>query len=168
MASSKLLHNRWFGKSVGAVAALITSPAKPELTLLWLAAGIALGHVFDTWSQRFAHPSQLGVLWRRLNPKTARARPSMQFTFAAMGRIAKVSGQVLPEHIDYAEALMKRLKFNPGDRHQAIIWFNAGKDPAYPFAELAQLCLDESEQTPRAARFRRRVHVSRSADRRQR
>ncbi|MFP6835351.1 MAG: hypothetical protein VB948_04485, partial [Pseudomonadales bacterium] len=47
--------------------------------------------------------------------------------------------------IDHAEALMKRLKFNPGDRHQAIIWFNAGKDPAYPFAELAQLCLDESE-----------------------
>lgn len=148
MASSKLLHNRWFGKALGMVAALIVSPPQPKLTLIWLACGIAVGHVFDVWSQRFNHPSQLGALWRRLNPSAANARPTMQFTFAAMGRIAKASGQVLPAHIDYAEELMRRLKFTPDDRHQAILWFTAGKDPAYPFAELAEQCCSESERTP--------------------
>lgn len=153
MASSKLLHNRWFGKALGIVTALIVSPPQPTLTLLWLACGVAVGHVFDTWSRRFVHPSQLGMLWRRLNPRAASTRPTMHFTFAAMGRIAKASGHVLPEHIDYAEALMARLKFAAGDRHQAIIWFNAGKDPAYLFAELAEQCRAEREQTPLLREF---------------
>lgn len=148
MASSKLLHNRWFGKALGMVAALIMSPPQPKLTLLWLACGVAIGHLFDTWSQRFTHPSQLGALWRRLNPKAPSARPTMQFTFAAMGRIAKASGRVLPAHIDYAEELMKRLKFTSEDRHQAITWFTAGKDPVYPFAELADQCRAEAARSP--------------------
>jgi len=59
----------------------------------------------------------------------------MQFTFAAMGRIAKSGGKVLPAHIDYAEQLMSRLGFGRVDRRQAIEWFSAGKEPDFPFTE---------------------------------
>ncbi len=148
MASSRLLYDRWFGKALGAVAALIFSPPQPALTLMWLVFGIALGHIFDSWSRGIAHPSHLGALWRRLNTNAAPSRPTMQFTFAAMGRIAKASGCVVPAHIDYAEELMQRLKFKRDDRHQAIVWFTAGKDAAYPFAELARQCCDDYAELP--------------------
>lgn len=144
--SSKLLLNNWFGKALGGVTALVFAPPQPMATLGWIAFGLVAGHGLDRWSAKLAHPSQLGELrsWLRLKPRAPAARPSMQFTFAAMGRIAKASGQVLPAHIDYAEHLMGRLKFTLEDRKRAIAWFNAGKDPAYPFAELANHCRREA------------------------
>jgi DnaJ like chaperone protein len=145
-ASSHLLRHNWFGKALGAVTALIFAPSHPTATLGWIAFGIIAGHSLDRWSVRLAHPSQLGELgsWLRLKPRAPAARPSMQYTFAAMGRIAKTSGTVLPAHIDYAEHLMGRLRFSQDDRKRAIAWFNAGKDPAYPFAELASHCQREA------------------------
>ncbi len=146
---SNLLNNQWFGKALGGVTALIFAPPEASATLWWTAFGIVAGHGLDRWSERLAHPSQLGDLrsWLRLKPSAPQSRPSMQFTFASMGRIAKASGRVLPAHIDYAEELMGRLGFTPDDRKRAIAWFNAGKEPAYPFAELAELCRREARQT---------------------
>ena len=143
---SELFRNNWFGKALGAVTGLIFAPPDITATLVWVAVGMTLGHSLDRWSTRLAHPSQLGELrsWLRIKPRGPAARPSMQFTFAAMGRIAKAGGQVLPAHIDYAEHLMGRLQFQADDRRRAIAWFNAGKDPAYPFAELAEKCRSEA------------------------
>ena len=147
--SSQLLRNNWFGKALGAVTALVFAPPDIPTTLGWMAFGIIAGHSLDRWSARLAHPSQLGDLrsWLRLKPRGPAARPSMQYTFASMGRIAKASGTVLPAHIDYAEHLMRRLNFTLEDRQRAIAWFNAGKDPAYPFAELAVHCKREANPT---------------------
>ena len=146
--TSQLLHNRWFGKALGGVTALIFAPPDWAATLGWVGFGVVAGHYLDRWSARMAHPSQLGDLgaWRKCRPKSTDARPTMQFTFAAMGRISKASGQVAPEHIDYAEQLMHRLGFSAQDRQRAIAWFNAGKDPSYPFAELAQHCIAEANE----------------------
>lgn len=143
--ASELFRNNWFGKALGAVTALIFAPPDVVTTAVWVAVGMTLGHSLDRWSSRLAHPSQLGELrsWLRIKPRSTAARPTMQFTFAAMGRIAKASGQILPAHIDYAEHLMGRLQFKADDRRRAIAWFNAGKDPAYPFAELADKCRSE-------------------------
>ncbi len=147
-ASSKLLYNRWFGKAVGILASVVFAPSDPKFLIFWVACGIGVGHGFDWWSARFLHPTQLGRLWRRLKPKSQSSRPSMQFTFAAMGRIAKACGRVLPAHIDYAEQLMSRLGFSAVDRRQAIEWFSAGKNPDYPFARLANECCAESNARP--------------------
>ena len=67
-------------------------------------------------------------------------RPYAQFTFAALGRIAKVSGGVHPKHIDHAEQLMTDLGFGANDRRRAIAWFASGKNPEFDFAPLAQAC----------------------------
>jgi len=145
---SKLLHNRWFGKALGILISVVFAPRDPTLTIFWVVCGIGIGHGFDLWSTRFLHPTQLGRLWRRLKPKSVDSRPSMQFTFAAMGRIAKSGGKVLPAHIDYAEQLMSRLGFGGVDRRQAIEWFSAGKEPDFPFVTLANECSTESSTRP--------------------
>ena len=142
---AKLLHNQWFGKALGILVAVIFAPADLLLTAIWAACGLVVGHGFDEWSKRFVHPAQLGRLWRRLKPKSPGSRPNMQYTFAAMGYIAKAGGRVLPAHIDYAEQLMQRLGFGAEDRRQAIEWFIAGKNPGYPFERLAAACTDEIE-----------------------
>ena len=142
---SNLLHNRWFGKLSCAILALAWAPADINGFLLWIAIALGLGHSFDIWSSRLQHPSQLGRIWRSLKPKAARSRPFMEFTFAAIGRLAKCEGQVLPIHIDYVEDLMQRLTFNAQDRHQGIQWFVAGKAEEYDFGAVAQRCLEKTE-----------------------
>ncbi len=145
---SKLLHNRWFGKALGLLVSVVFAPADLKITVFWIVCGIGVGHGLDLWSARFLHPAQLGRLWKRLKPKSESSRPTMQFTFAAMGCIARAGGQVLPAHIDYAEQLMSRLGFGAVDRRQAIEWFTQGKKPDYPFTGLANECLTESSARP--------------------
>lgn len=75
-------------------------------------------------------------------------RPTMQLTFAAMGRISKAGGRVLPAHIAVAEALMARLGFDADHRRQAIAWFRAGKAPEFPFLRLVGPCRREFAADP--------------------
>jgi len=75
-------------------------------------------------------------------------RPTMQLTFAAMGRISKAGGRVMPAHIAVAEALMARLDFDAGHRRQAIAWFRAGKTPDFPFLRLVGPCRREFAADP--------------------
>jgi DnaJ like chaperone protein len=111
-----------------------------------VAVGLACGAAFDRWAGRHLHPARLRRLLRRR--PLAGTRPTMQFTFSGMGRIAKSSGSVLPAHIDYAEDLMHRLGFTAGDRRQAIAWFEQGKNPACPFQEIADACAEEICEEP--------------------
>ena len=67
-------------------------------------------------------------------------QPHLRFLLSSMGRIAKSSGQVLPAHIVYAEAVLARLGCQGRDRTRAIEWFNEGKNEAVNFHQLASLC----------------------------
>ena len=77
--------------------------------------------------------------------RSQRARPYARFTFAALGRIAKASGSVQPKHIGQAEQLMHSLGFGADDRRQAIVWFDAGRNPEFDFTPLAQACRETTE-----------------------
>ncbi len=80
----------------------------------------------------------LGSLTR--SRSAARAVPYTQFTFAALGRIAKSSGVVRPRHIGLAQRLMDDLGFRTTDRRRAILRFDAGKQPDFDFSPLALAC----------------------------
>ena len=75
-----------------------------------------------------------------LRLRSRRARPYAQFTFAALGRIAKASGVIRPKHIGYAKELMHSLGFDAEDQRRAIAWFEAGRNPEFDFAPLARAC----------------------------
>lgn len=131
----------WFGKALGAAAALVFAPTDPALLVWWLAAGIGLGHCLDGLSsQRTGKPGG--------QRPSATSRASLRFTFAALGRIAAASGIHAPEHYRYAERLMNRLAFTPERHRQALVWFHAGRDSAFPFDALAPACRQELAEHP--------------------
>ena len=66
--------------------------------------------------------------------------PYTEFTFAALGRVAKATGVVQPAHIDVAQRLMRDLGFGATDRRHAIRCFGAGKNPAFDLMPLALAC----------------------------
>src|SRR5690606_5101146 len=69
------------------------------------------------------------------------ARASLRYTFAALGRIA-AAGDGGPQPLALADSLMTRLAFPPPRRREALGWFEAGRDPAFPFDTLARACRD--------------------------
>lgn len=85
-------------------------------------------------------------LYARLGEKLAFAwarralQPHLHFLFSGLGRIAKSSGQVLPEHILYADAVLFRLGCKGRARARAIEWFNEGKTGEADFHQLAVHC----------------------------
>jgi DnaJ like chaperone protein len=89
-------------------------------------------------AKRFARV--IRTLLAPLTRPAVRAMPYAQFTFAALGRIAKASGNVRPAHIHHAQRLMFDLGFGADDRRRAIVWFEAGKKPEFDFAPLALDC----------------------------
>ena len=72
--------------------------------------------------------------------RALRAMPYTEFTFAALGRIAKATDAVQPAHIDEARRFMRDLGLAVPDQRRAIGWFNAGKDPDFDFAAKARAC----------------------------
>jgi DnaJ like chaperone protein len=77
-----------------------------------------------------------------LERRSRRAMPYTEFTFAALGRIAKGSDVVRPAHVDQARRLMNDLGFAIADRRRAVAWFDAGKNPDFDFTPFAHACLD--------------------------
>jgi DnaJ like chaperone protein len=74
-----------------------------------------------------------------------RAMPYTEFTFAALGRLAKASGVVRPVHIEVAQRLMRDLGFGPNDRRRAIRLFDYGKRPDCDFVPLSIACRNTLE-----------------------
>ena len=131
-----LLHNRWFGKALGCVAALIWAPPEPAWIGGCLAAGGVAGHLFDRWSGRMLYPLALGGLTRRVAPRAAATEPYLQYLFAGLGRVSKASGRVTEKHIAYVDGLINRLGLTDTRRAAAIAWFNDGKRPDFPLRDV--------------------------------
>jgi len=74
--------------------------------------------------------------------------PYTEFTFAALGRIAKASDTVRPTHIDHARRFMRDLGLSARDQRRAIGWFNAGKSPDFDFAPKARACREVAADRP--------------------
>ena len=131
-----LLHNRWFGKALASVMALIWAPPEPLWVAAWLGVALIIGHGIDVLGDRLAHPAALGRLFRPLRAETPATEPYLQYLFAGMGHVSKLSGVVSDSHITYVEQLMHRLDLRGARRDQAIDWFTAGKAADYNFAAI--------------------------------
>lgn len=144
MAAVHTASNHWAGKALGAAAALIFAPAAPAALVWWVLAGIALGHVLDTMA---AH---VGSADGRAAPRYRRRLSSagLRFTFAALGRLAAASGNPGTEHVRCAERLMSRLALSDDRRQEALVWFHAGQDDAFPFDAVAHASRAEFADHP--------------------
>lgn len=148
MAGILSLQRPWLGKALGIAAALILGPAAPVALLWWVAAGLLLGQLLDSFS---------GRLSGKAAKTDAEAAPSLQFAFTAMGWLAKIGGSVLPAHILCAEERMMRYGLKGSQRKQAIAWFRRGKEVAAAspsvaastvLIELAARCREECAAKP--------------------
>lgn len=144
MATTSVGIPTWTGKALGAAAALVFAPPNPAALAWWLTACVAVGHGLDALSGQTSPRTRPG---RPRGHRSAR-RASLRFTFAALGRLAAASGQIEPEHRRHAEQLMSRLAFTPERRREALGWFDAGRDPAFPFDSLTTDCRDELAAHP--------------------
>jgi len=118
---------QWMGKIVGACLGYVA--AGPVGSLL----GILVGHQFD-----------LGIFHRLVTG----ARPSFrsqktqqlffEISFATMGRIAKIDGRVSEEEVRAARRIMSAMRLTSEQVDEAIKYFTAGKQEAYPIKERIQ------------------------------
>jgi DnaJ like chaperone protein len=99
-----------------------------------LILGVAIGHWFDRRSAAGVSKLQGFAHWRQ--QQTDADRLFMYSTFAVMGHIAKVDGQVTTAHIANANAFMQRLKLTAAQQTQAQQAFREGKDSNFPLHEL--------------------------------
>ncbi|MCR9260175.1 MAG: DnaJ domain-containing protein [Pseudomonadaceae bacterium] len=142
---SHLLFNQWFGKAVGATCAVIWAPADPLWLSVAIICGIALGHLYDHWAQ-LHHDDDHATLTRMGQRHQTSRSPHLEYLFAGLGRIAKAGGRVQPEHIAYAEQVMKQMGLTDTVRHQAKAWFSDGKKSNFPLQALSRECLQPTEQ----------------------
>lgn len=146
----------WTGKALGAAAALVFAPASPTALLWWLTAAIAVGHGLDwlgallgqrSMTDRAGNPRPGGRSHNNSAGQPA-SRASLRFTFAALGSIAAAAGTPGSAQRQYADRLMQRLAFTPERRREALAWFRAGADAAFPFDTLAAACREDFARHP--------------------
>ena len=142
---SRLLHNRWFGKFIGVMAAWVLAPTDPVYLPSAIIAGAALGHGFDYWAWYQSGSPRLDLPY--LNQHSLnRASPHLRFMFAAFGAIAKSGGTVRATHIRYADSIMNNMGFNARSKAQAIEWFDQGKRGTFDFDAAARACLNDAAE----------------------
>jgi len=137
MAAIPTIMPRWAGKALGAAAALTFAPASPAALVWWVAGGIVLGHLLDSVN------GSVDTAAKKAPADGLFAPASLRFVFAALGRIAGASGEVGSGHLRQTERLMSRLALNPDRRQEAMVWFHAGRDDAFPFDAMARSCSQE-------------------------
>jgi len=137
----------YWGKVVGALAGLATG--RPWMGLI----GLFLGHQFDRgFADRFTKFGP-GVSNDRLEQLP---QHFVQALFQTMGHIAKADGRVSEDEIRAARALMHRLGFGPLEIRQAIAWFEAGKNSAFPLkSTLRQVRAESARRAEGRALFLR-------------
>ena len=133
---SELLHNQWFGKALGFTSAFVLAPSSHTLLAVFIIAGILLGHCFDWWAAKQVPPTENVPKSAKSDSSSSPLGPQHHFLFAALGHVAKQSGNVKPAHIASAEAIMRSMQLSTQQREQAIAVFSAGKSSAFKFTKL--------------------------------
>ncbi|MEM7080176.1 MAG: DnaJ domain-containing protein [Pseudomonadota bacterium] len=133
------------GKAVGLVAGVALTPESSGALWLISAAivGAGIGHLFDVF---YGGRSRAAAGERDAASRNARQQ---EFLFAGMGHIAKASGAVMANHIDYVEATIASAGMEAEARKQAIQWFKAGKRSNFDFADLARAAFAGATQHDR-------------------
>ncbi len=111
---------RWTGKIIGAAIGFIIIPGPVGFIL-----GLLVGHLFDA-----------GYFKRLLGGAQSTHTSKVQqvffkATFMVMGHIAKSDGRVSEQEIAAARNVMAQLNLSETNRHQAIDYFNQGKQSGF-------------------------------------
>jgi DnaJ like chaperone protein len=73
--------------------------------------------------------------------------------FSLMGHVAKADGRVSEAEIAAADAWMRRLQLDAGQRRRAMDHFNAGKQPGFSVADTVRRVRGQGRADPRAMRL---------------
>ena len=141
---AQMLYNNWFGKAVGATCAWIWAPNDAIWLAVAIIVGIALGHLYDLWAANM-HDTEAANL-AQFARTSDEAPPYAAFLFAALGRIAKAGGRVSPEHIAYADGLMRQMGLDAQGKEAAKRWFRQGKSADLSMQDLSRRCLVADNQ----------------------
>lgn len=116
----------WLGKLVGgAFGFMLGGPLGAVL-------GAALGHKFDKGLDSLPDDDGGWAGGDRERVQTA----FFTATFSVMGRVAKADGQVSPDEIQLAEAVMARMSLSGEMRRAAVRLFNEGKSDDFPLDDV--------------------------------
>lgn len=117
----------WWGKAVGgAFGFLMGGP-------LGALAGAAFGHQFDTGYERNQRATYRA---ENFNERERTQTAFFTTTFSVLGRLAKADGQVTPDEIRMASAVMDQMRLNPELKRAAQRLFNEGKRADFPLDEV--------------------------------
>ncbi len=148
-----MLYNNWFGKAVGATCAWIWAPTDAIWLAVAVITGIGLGHLYDLWAAQMHDGEAASLAQIAAGGKPGKqAAPYAEFLFAALGRVAKASGRVSPEHISHAERIMQQMGLDAAGKEQAQRWFRQGKSGDAALRDLSRDCL-AADQKGSAARL---------------
>ncbi|GAB4358158.1 MAG: co-chaperone DjlA [Immundisolibacter sp.] len=125
----------YWGKLIGAAAGLFM--AGPVGALF----GVVAGHSVD----RARTASRPGARVPR--------EVLVDVGFALMGHVAKADGRVSEAEIAAADAWMRRLRLDAGQRRRAVDRFNAGKQPGFSVADTVRRVRGQGRADPRAMRL---------------
>ncbi len=146
----------WWGKIVGGGFGFMVGG--PLGALL----GVAVGHTFDRGLKGIEQQppggngsarQRAGWQWGRQHRQERAQAAFFAATFAVMGRLAKVDGQVSRTEIEVAEAVMRQMRFNNQQREAAIHLFNQGKDPDFDLDAVVAQFRDECRRRPSLVQF---------------
>lgn len=118
----------WWGKIVGGAFGFMLGGALGGLL------GAALGHTFDKGLKGISDDSRSWEPGDRERVQTA----FFTATFSIMGHLAKADGQVSPNEIRLAEAVMAEMDLNQEMRGAAIRLFQEGKASDFPLEEVLE------------------------------
>ena len=112
----------WWGKLAGgAFGFMLGGPLGAVL-------GAAFGHQFDSGFTGVMQDETLGV------GATERVQTAFFTTaFSIMGYMAKVDGHVSQHELQVARQIMDQMQLSPEQKKAAMLLFNEGKQPDYPF-----------------------------------
>lgn len=139
----------WWGKLLGgALGWMLGGPLGAML-------GAALGHRFDkglAGMEGMEVPGGWGDQTWELGEQERVQSAFFTATFAIMGHLAKVDGQVTRDEIRLAEAVMAHMRLPAEMRRTAIELFNRGKEADFPFDEVLTQLRDEVHRRRSLAR----------------
>jgi len=115
----------WWGKLAGgAFGFMLGGPIGAVL-------GAAFGHQFDSGFTGVMQDERLGV------GATERVQTAFFTTaFSVMGYMAKADGRVSEDEIQVARQIMVQMQLSEDQKKAAMLLFNEGKQPDYPFEDV--------------------------------
>ena len=122
----------YWGKIIGGLLGLMLFGATGLLL------GVLIGHQFDRGVERSLRGARAGTGFSTRYGARGVREAFFRTTFAVMGHVAKVDGQVSEEEIRAARGVMYHMHLSPEQVQIAIAQFTAGKQPGFALEQVVE------------------------------